>query len=151
MFYHLPSWAYYLQIYEILILASYVLMTALAESLVMVGLVCLVSLVLPERLFRKHFVPQGALLALAWSLGAFLVQRKVAILLDLELWQVISYSLGVLVLSLLFSIMSGWIINRFPIIDRMLSSLADRMVVFTMIYVPLSILGWVVVLIRNII
>lgn len=150
MFYQLPSWAYYLQIYEILILASYVLATALIESLVMIGFVCLISLILPINIYRKQFVSQGFLLAFAWGLGAFLIQRRVADLLDLELWQVILFSSGILGMSLIFPVLTGWVFNRSPKIARVFSSLADRMVVFSMIYVPLSVLGLVVVFIRNV-
>lgn len=148
-FYHVPSWLYYLQIGEVLILACYVLAYALCESLLVFGGLLLLALLLPKQWLREGFAVKGVSLVALGSLAAFLVQRKIGMMTSWELWQLILYPL----LSVLGLLLTTWglpfVYHRFPLLERFAQGLANRMTVFAYIYPPLSVMAWLVVLGRN--
>lgn len=149
MFYELPSWLYYLNILNILILVAYTLMFALLESTVLFLFTCLASLVLPERIFRERFVPQGCLLVSLVCLAAVSAQRRLGWLAQLQSWQIVIYPLAFILLSFVLLALSAWIFDRFPRIPTLVQRLAERITVFTYLYLPLAVLGLAVVLFRN--
>ena len=82
--------------------------------------------------------------------GAILLQRKINLVYRLELWQTITYPIAGLA-GLVFAVLFlSWIYRRFPLLARWVKSAADRMTIFIYFYVPLGLVGWAIVLIRNI-
>lgn len=153
-FYQLPSWLNYTNLNGLLFISAYVLSFALIESLAMLGFILLLSVILPLRLFRQRFVTQGSTVALALSLGAVLLQRQVSILYDLELWQLIAAPLLVLAGLAALILLAPLLYDRLtfrqkPLLPRLLNELAERMTIFAYLYVPISLLGLLVVLFRN--
>lgn len=146
---YLPSWMEYLSVPSLLVMAAYTLGYVLLESAVMLGLVVLVSLAFPRSVFRSQFVAVGCTLALALGAGAVLVQRRVSIIYDWEIWQVAAYSAAVLVGVVLLILLVAWLYRRFPRLLSLVNSLAERMTIFAYLYVPLGIIGLAVVIIRN--
>jgi hypothetical protein len=64
-FWRLPGWVFFLSASEILMAAAYALATNLVESLAVLVLPLLLSLILPKTWFRNAFVARGAALVLA--------------------------------------------------------------------------------------
>jgi hypothetical protein len=151
MFWYIPSWLEYMNIWKVLTIAAYVLSFALVESLVMTGLVVLFSLFFPPHLFKEKFVLIGSSLAAVISILAFLLQRKINLMYRLELWQIAVYPVAFLVVLVILVLALTIIYKRLPVLARLVSGLADRITIFTYIYVPFGLLGFVVVLIRNLI
>lgn len=149
-FWYLPSWLQYLSIGSVLIIAAYTLGFSLLESLVMLGLIVLFSVVFPRRIFRDWFVAQGSLLALASGVGAVLIQRRVSMIYDWEAWQVWVFCGSVLLMLLLLVLVNAFLLLRYPFLPAFVNAFAQRMTVFSIVYVPLGILGLVVVILRNI-
>jgi hypothetical protein len=149
-FWYLPSWLEYLSIPSILIILSYSLAFALLESLVMMGFFVLLALALPKAMFRRQFVAQGSLLALALGAGAYLIQRQVSMIYRWEPWQVGAVAAGILAGILILLGVSAVLFQRLPRLVPIAESFAERMTVFAIVYLPLSVIAWVVVIIRNV-
>jgi hypothetical protein len=151
MFWYVPSWLEYLNVWKVLTIASYVLAFALVESLLMLVPVILISLVFPARIFKDKFVVQGSSLAVLISIGAVTLQRRINLVYRLELWQIIAYSLACLGALVLVILALSALCERVPAFKRIVQTAAERMTVFAYVYVPLSLVGLGVVIIRNII
>ena len=150
-FWNVPSWLEYLTIWSVLIIIAYVLAFALIESAALLVLVVLFSLIFPRHVFKEKYVLLGSSLAVFLSVGAFLLQRKINLVYQLELWQLLAYPPVGLLLSLLLVLLLAFLFDRFPSLARLVSAGIERMVIFVYIYVPLGFLSLLVVLVRNII
>lgn len=149
MFFQLPSWLGYLSIGNVLSLAAYVLMFALVESLVILGVLLLFGVILPAGWLRKDFAVQGSTLTGIAAFGAYLVQRKVGLLYKLSPEQLLVNALLILTGLILILVISAFIYQRLPLLRKWVHSLAERMTVFTYLYLPLGILSLAAVLLRN--
>jgi hypothetical protein len=149
-FWWVPSWLEYLSIWNILIIVAYVLAFALFESLVVLGLIVVLSLLFPKQYFKDQFVIQGNSLALALGFVSFLVQRKVSLIYRLELWQTLVYPTLILVGFIALVPIISFVFKRFSLLSRLALAVAERMTIFAYLYVPLGLIGVLVVIVRNI-
>ena len=85
------------------------------------------------------------------SMGAFALQRKIKIMYRLDGWELILYPLVILAAIIFVIFAASYIYDRFKILPCIINTIAERMIVFVLLYVPLSILGLLVVFVRNII
>ena len=148
-FWYLPSWLEYLSLPAVMVVLSYSMAFALFESLVMMGLFLLLGLCLPAALFRRRFVAQGSLLALVLGGAAYLMQRQVSIIYRWEPWQVGAVALGVALGTLAVLAGSALLFKRLPRLNALFNAFADRMTVFALVYLPVGVVAWIVVLVRN--
>jgi len=134
---------------EILVITAYALAFALIESLVMTGLLLFLSLVLPVKVFRDKFIPQGSIVVLVSGLVAILLQENMGEVYHLKIRQLTTFPIiGVLgVVGMIFVL--SWIFDRLGFLTRLIQSIAERMTVFSYIYVPLSVVSLVIVILRN--
>jgi hypothetical protein len=151
MFFQVPSLLFYMRVWDVLIISAYVLAFALFESAVVLGLLLIFSLVFPVKYFKDNFVAQGSTVVLMISMGAVALQRKMNIMYRLDGWELILYPFVILAAIVFVIFAASYIYDRFKILPRIISTVAERMIVFVLLYVPLSILGMLVVLVRNII
>lgn len=150
MFWQVPSWLGYMNVWKVIVLTSYVMAFALVESLVFLGFLLILTLIYPARHLKEKFVSQGLMITATLGLGAYLIQRKISTLYKLELWQLIVYPLLILGTLLLFILISSLLFDRSKTLTRLTMNMADRMTVFTYLYVPLSLISLTVVIVRNI-
>jgi len=141
MFYFVPSWLGDYKLSDALVICAYVVVFALLESLVMLGIFLVSAAVLPAKFFRKEFSAQGSLLAVFLGAGAYLLQRKMKIIYTLNLQEITAYPLVILALIFGLIFISAFILNRLPEFTRSITSLADRFTVFLYIYIPLSLVS----------
>ncbi len=111
----------------------------------------LFALFFPRKLFKEQYALQGGLLAGLLSVGAVLLQRKINLVYRLELWQLVAYPLVGLLAAVMLVVLLAYLFRRLPRLSRLVTALLERMLIFVYIYVPLGLLGLLVVLIRNII
>jgi len=149
MFWYVPSWLGYLNVWKILIILAYVLAFGLVESLAMSGFLLLFSLFFPVRIFKVNYVALGSSLAGLVSLVAVLIQRKINLIYRLELWQTAVYPLAFLFGMALFVLFLSWLFWRLPILAQIVNSIAERMTLFAYLYTPLGLIGMLVVIGRN--
>lgn len=150
MFWQVPSWLYYLKVWDVLILAAYVVSFALFESLVVMGFMLFLAFILPARYLKERFIVQGSLLVFLIGAGAVALQRKIGVIYKQEIWQILAYPALALIALIGLIIAAAFIFNRFPHLARLAAGLADRMTIFAYIYVPMGLLGLAVVIWRNI-
>jgi hypothetical protein len=142
----LPSWLNFLTAGEITAIFFYAMLTAFVESLLVCGLLLFPCLVLPAPVFRDQFVVRGTWLALgvtASILGHGIWRGATRFTygeISLALW-----TLATLILIVLLAFLSTKI--RFMTLAAVW--IADRLLVFLFILVPLSILSLLVVVVRN--
>jgi hypothetical protein len=124
----------------------YAMMTAFVESLLICGLLLLLSLVLPPPVFRDQFVVRGTWLAIGLA-AAILGQgawrgltRYTYAEVSLAIWSLASL---IVIVSLTF------LSARVRFMARSAVWISDRFMVFLFILIPLSLLSILVVVFRN--
>ncbi len=141
------AWLYYLKIGEILMAGAYAMVTNLVESLLVLCLPLLASLLLPRAWFRDKFVARGTALA-ACALGflitlAVLFKKRAEYPARAEQLWVLSLGLPI-VLGIVFA--AGRIHN----LKLAVEWVADRVTVFLYVLVPISLLSLAAILIHMI-
>lgn len=145
----MPSWLKYMTLGEILVITAYALAFALIESLVITVLLLILSLVFPVKVFRDKFIPQGSILVLVAGFVAVMLQENMSEVYHLKIRQLTTYPIiGILAVVVMIFVLS-WIFDRLSILTRLIQSIAERMTVFSYIYVPISVVSLVIVTLRN--
>lgn len=142
----LPSWLHYLTMGELVGLFSYAMLTGLVESLLILGILVSISALLPERFLLDNFIVRGT----AFSLGLLIPLIVFWVLYEqmsslLGNYQVM-WTIGTIIVTILLVVLSA----RIRWLAALLSALSDRFVVFLFLLMPLTFLGLVIVVIRNI-
>ncbi|HSM57161.1 MAG TPA: hypothetical protein VK879_13505 [Candidatus Sulfomarinibacteraceae bacterium] len=139
------GWLYYLTVWEIAGIFAYTQAFALIESLLVVAGVVLMALVLPRRLLRADLVPMGAAVILLSTLWAILAQYNDQVLRELSLPILLLWA-GIY----LTTIIAAWfLLYRSRRVKQLIHSVAERVSVLLYLYLPLSFLGLLIVLLRN--
>jgi len=143
----LPSWLLFLNFREIIFNYAYALAFNLVESLLFTGMLLLINLVLPKKVFMDMFVARGALFAIL-ELG-YLIYLAIAIGQSKAQqfpWEIINWAPVVTIMLFVLSVLLPaviWVRNAVEIFS-------DRAIIFLYILLPLSGLAVVVCLANNI-
>ncbi|MEW5871496.1 MAG: hypothetical protein AB1894_19640 [Chloroflexota bacterium] len=148
--YELPGWLYYMRVTNILILLAYMLSFSLVESLLILGFILLLSMIFPARYFKSVFVAQGSIQVFIITALAYALRRRVEYFAAMEGWIFAGLCLGLIVILVLNMIILSKIFSRFPVVEKWVSSLADRFTIFLYLYTPLGVLSALVIVVRNI-
>jgi hypothetical protein len=140
---HLPSSLLNVSLPEIAVLFCFELAIALLESLFVCGLIVLLAVISPRRWLREGFACKGFLIALAWGLASILSSR-------FTLYPAQPSFLAVLALCLIVLIAAIILVDKYPNLRKLLLAFVNRFDIFSYIYLPLGIIGVIVVLIRNV-
>ncbi len=144
-FWKLPSWLFFLNAGEILIVVAYILGTAFLESLTVLIAPVLLGMVLPRKWFLDSFVARGGALVLS-SLGYMMIlasqfQGKDDYpSLSLKPW---SAALAAIIIILIV-----FLAGRIGFVRKALEVLADRATIFLYLSMPLSLLSLTAVLVH---
>lgn len=143
-FWKLPSWLFYLSLGEISAIFAYEVVVNLVESLLVLLVPVLMSIILPRNLFHDRFVTRGVSLILL-GLGYLIylnnnIQASATFPVSMVRWIPI---VGIAILVLVY------LIDRVGFIRKVLEELASRAVVFLYISIPISVISILVVFIRN--
>jgi hypothetical protein len=150
LLYQIPSWLFYMNIWNLLAVTAYVLSFALIESTLIMALVLLSCMLFPARYFKNKFTAQGSLQVLLLSAMAFALRENIQSFPKLDQWVMLVIPVAVLSVLAISVIVFSWIFDRFQILVRLLTAVTDRMVIFTYLYIPAGLVSLVVVLMRNI-
>ncbi len=144
-FWKVPSWLYFLNAGEILVILAYSLATNFAESLLVLCGSLFLALVLPRKWFYDVFIARGATLSIA-GLGYMIylanqfTNKNAYPTISLQAWTVLVALAGIAVLVYL----SG----RISLLRKILEVVADRVAIFVYVLAPLSIISLIVVAFR---
>jgi hypothetical protein len=129
---------------ETLSVLCYMLAFSLLESLLLISGVVLVSIFLPRKWFLEGFAYKGFIALLVFTVALIVLQNNLTNVLPPVnlLYLGFAITMGVMVALLFLS-------DKVTVFRKALLAIAERLQVFVYIYVPLGILGMVVVIFRN--
>ena len=141
----LPAWILYMTTWDLSGVIAYILAFALFESLLVLLCAIVLAYILPGRFFRKRFVANSTLLILltsGWAIAAHFNDQAISLWgpRDFLFW------FGIYIASIGFFYV---MLLRYKPIERAMNALADRLTVLLYLYTPLSILGVIILLVRN--
>ncbi|HAW52666.1 MAG TPA: hypothetical protein DCX54_10125 [Flavobacteriales bacterium] len=142
-FWKLPSWLYFLTVNEILYLLAYALFVNFLESTVVVFFILALCLILPVSFLRQKFTARGSalVLSLLFWIGYFDVMSSMPAYVSpyiaaWELYVIISVPAFI------------FIVGRFPVIEQIVTTISDRLIIFLYIMIPASLIAGGIVLIH---
>ena len=144
MFWTLPSWLGDMNIWRILELSAYILSFTLIESLILLFGMLLLTLLLPSGLFKNWFVPTGSVLVIVFGIGAYLAQPHLGELRAVRNLYLLGMPLLFIVTVLLLVSLLSKLFEHFQKAAGLVSAFADRMTVFSYLYLPLGLLSLVI-------
>jgi hypothetical protein len=141
-FYHFPSYILFMSLWDIFGAFSYAAVGAFLESLFILCVLLGVGALF--RPVRENFISYGGLIAILWDGWILLLSSLAALIFEGRpiSWQI---WLGVAILPGLLSVALIW---RAPRFQRLLASLADRVIVLLVLFLPASGIGLLVILAR---
>jgi hypothetical protein len=145
-FWKLPSWLFFLQVGEILSIYAYAFVVNFLESVLLLVIALVPALFLPYRWWTEAFIPKGFALILI-VLGSALLHISLYRTPDTRAMLINSQFFWWIVTSLIAVILT-WLVGRVPWFRSGLESLADRFIIFLYIYLPLTVIGLLIVLAR---
>lgn len=154
MFWYLPGWLNSFKKEYLLVILAYALAFALVESIATLGAIVLLVVLLPTRLFKGKFVAQGSAIACFLSSLALLFHRQPSrdnnLMMYLELWQFAVFLAALLAIIVVMVFVLSYLLERFSVLGKVINGIADRMMIFLYLYIPLGILSLIVIIGRNI-
>jgi hypothetical protein len=148
-FYDLPRWMNFLSQNEISVVFAYAMVFALLDSLAFFLILFLPSLLLYKALLEEKFesvIGTVAIIGYGWVIFLrFMYQRE---LVRQSMWMSESFPFWVL-LAISSTILFGVVVYRSGALRKAMSFICERAQVFLLLYLPLSIIGVIVVAIRN--
>lgn len=145
--YQLSSLRLYYTLGDIFGVFSYLMAFALAESLViMIGLI-LIGSILPGKWFRRGFAYKGFIAILVVGIAMIYLDRYL-FSLDHAMppIKMIYLYLGITITLIVSLIL---LVQNFHQLQKLLLAVEERFQIFIYIYIPLGILGLIVVVLRN--
>jgi len=148
LFGQLPSLSNFLSINEILAVVAYRIAESFMECLLVLGILMVMSFILPPRFLRNVFVVRGAAFAMCLLSLIILFWKRFesdpGVLMSdyIQIWTV-----AALLLASLISYASA----KIRAVSDFMDWVSDRMIVFLYILMPLSVVSLIMVLIRNVI
>ena len=141
----LPSWILYLTLGEILVVFAYSMTAALLESLIFLGLLLFICMILPAAWMRDVFVTRGTFAALV-ALGAIMLYMYRYSVIGYDF---ISYLIPWSLAGLGLTVLAAFVAARVRFLVRAAAWLSDLVSVFLFLFLPISLISFVVVLYRN--
>ena len=141
----LPSFLLYYTLGNILGIFSYMMAFALLESLLIMGLLLLAAFILPERWLRQHFARKATVLILV--VGGAMIYLQTILTFQLPSLKEVALVAGLPLMSLVVLL---YFVNSNQRVQAVLDNILERFKIFSYIYIPLGLIGFFVVIVRNI-
>lgn len=142
-FWKVPSWLYFLSLGEIAAILSYTFASSLLECTIILFIFLFASLVLPSKFLYNKFALRGSLIVYALTFWVVLFTLNSLIQLPTT-GDVITFGIGVLVTSALAILLA----ERISFVQRLVSTVGNRLTIFLYLWLPLGLLGILVIIFR---
>lgn len=145
LFYNIPALQHRESTWDLLGIVAIVQVFAFFESLVVCLLLAGLAILLPARLMRQQFVAQAAglmLVSAAWTIGVHFSGQPMTTWEASRLW----LWLGLYLVSIA---LVWWVIQRFSWLERGIQRVLESATVLAWVYAFISLMGLVIILIRN--
>ena len=134
-----------MSIWEMAGVAAYPFTFALFESLLILLGLLIAAVILPEKIYRKWFVSQSALIVFFATIWASLIQ------IYGQEWGVWSTRGAITLLPLALVIgISAFLNAHYMKLQKALESVADRLLILGILYVVIDLVFLVIIIVRNI-
>jgi len=145
-FWKIPSWLLFLNISEILSIYAYAFLVNFLESLILLFIALVASIILPQGWWKEKFVAKGLALIMIILISAqtHIYFYGLPDTQDVFLQGQLFWWLKTLVIAIIFT----WMAGRYNWLNQALIDIADRLVIFMYIYLPLTAIAVLVVLVR---
>ena len=140
----LSSFILYFNLGEILAIFAYMMAFALLESLAFIGLVVLISGLLPSNWLKEGFAFKGFIIAAVAAVAAILFQRALRDDFPSALMLLTSSVVPLLVIGILI-----FLVGSMPRVQSLLLNIAERLSILLFLYLPIGVLSLLVVVYRN--
>jgi hypothetical protein len=140
----LSSFVLYFTPGEIANIFAFMMAFALLESLAATGLLILLSALLPASWLKEGFAFKGFVILLVATTTAILFQHALSDYFP-SLGSLLAYTL----IPLLLIVLLLWFIHSRPKLQNILLSVQDRIVIMLFIYLPIGVIGLLVVMARD--
>lgn len=140
----LPSFLLYFRITEILVIFAYMMAFALLESLIVTYGLALLSVFLPSNWLKNGFAYKGFVVIVVGAVAAVYFQKNLPSIFPPMRELGMELSIPFLIIVFLMALT-----HKFPLLQKLLLSVEDRISVFLYIYVPLGLISFLVVVFRN--
>lgn len=144
--YYVPSWLYFLNVGEILTILAYSVVVNFLESIFILLIVILVSVLLPRKWFAELFITRGSSLSIL-LLGLMMYVANQFTTKEYYPTEIIHWLPGILILIGILV----YYISQVHFLRTVVEMFADRAIIFLYISIPVSALSFIVVVVRNII
>ena len=149
----LPALALYFGIGANLAVLAYMFSFALLESLIIMGVLLAICIILPERVFKEGFAYKAFLTMMVATIGMIQFERyyKVEYFKDIMArnYESIPPFVEGVAACLAALVMLLWMLHRWPRLQKYPLLVMEQVSLFNYIYVPLGVLGLIVVIVRN--
>jgi len=147
-FYEVPSFILYFKIGQILAIFAYMMGFALLESLLATFCLGLLSLLLPVSWFKNGFVYKSFITVLVGAIALLWLENTIMTFNN-------KFPPVELLLTAAGIILGVWVVlllafHYIKLLQKPVLFIADRIGVMAYLYIPLGVIGLIVVLIRNI-
>ena len=146
-FWRLPSWEYFLTIGEIFSILAYSMSVNMLESLSILLLLIVLSLILPRSWFREVFLSSAFLLVILGLVYTMYLNTHITLENNQYPTQLVRLIPIILILIVVLSLLIG----RIPLLRKLIENLADRTSIFSYIFLPVSLISLLIVIVRNVI
>jgi hypothetical protein len=123
---------------------AFMMAFALLESLVATGLLILLGAVLPSSWLKQGFAFKGFVILLVATATAIRFQHALGDYFP-SVWMLLAYS----VLPLLLIVGLLWLVHARPKLQNILLGVQDRILIMLFIYLPIGVVGLLVVMVRD--
>jgi hypothetical protein len=140
----LSAFLFYFRIGEIVEVFAFLMAFALLESLLVTGVVTLLSAILPANWFRDGFAYKGFIFLAIATIAAIIFQRNLKGILPppqiLALYWLIPLVVTVVIIGA---------VQMRPRVQNLLLSVADRISIMLFLYIPIGLLSLILVTLEN--
>jgi hypothetical protein len=145
-FWKVPSWLFYLTLGEVLSIYSYSFVVNFLESVLLMLPLLVIAFILPERFWRRHFTSYGIVwvLCVAGSMMVSLYTMRTPNVWNQFVHSQTAWWSG----TALLMIALGFVVSHISCLETAIAQLADRLVVFLYVYLPLTAISFVVLAVR---
>lgn len=141
----MPAWLLRLDVWELVGVIAYTQAFALLETILIWGLIMLLTLILPRRLTGERFMPLISTLIFIHALWVGILHVSFETFRAMSTFQLLSIPL----LYLLSVTMAVLLVLRSGRFNTLLRSILDRLAVLVSLYIIIDILSILVILMRN--
>jgi hypothetical protein len=145
-FWKMQSWLFSLSWGEIIAVYSYSFVVNFLESALLSFVILLPGLFLPRRFWNESFIARGVILVFIiiasalWHQNSYRTPAEQAVFVNGQLvWWLVTFAVGLLL---------AWICSRVLFLRKGLEDLAERFVIFLYVYLPLTVLAFLIVFSR---